>query len=158
MESFLKNKAKNSREGLENARFGASNQRTLSLGATRLPLQLSALWKQKVFPPVVNQYQKTHWGCCALTVCRAQNCKLSKVGIPKEPEKKSSLALLQLPAEAHCPGLKARIFYCYLWVAQSCAQSRLTLRSSGLQHIRVPCPSLSPGVCSNSCPWVNDAI
>ena len=23
----------------------------------------------------------------------------------------------------------------------------------GLQHARVPCPSLSPGVCSNSCPW-----
>ena len=23
----------------------------------------------------------------------------------------------------------------------------------GLQHNRLPCPSLSPGVCSNSCPW-----
>ena len=23
----------------------------------------------------------------------------------------------------------------------------------GLQHARLPCPSLSPGVCSNSCPW-----
>ena len=22
-----------------------------------------------------------------------------------------------------------------------------------LQHARLPCPSLSPGVCSNSCPW-----
>ena len=23
----------------------------------------------------------------------------------------------------------------------------------GLQHIRPPCPSLTPGFCSNSCPW-----
>ena len=27
------------------------------------------------------------------------------------------------------------------------------LRPHGLQHGRLPCPSLSPGVCSNSCPW-----
>ena len=27
-----------------------------------------------------------------------------------------------------------------------------TLRHHGLQHTRLPCPSLSPGVCSNSCP------
>ena len=33
-------------------------------------------------------------------------------------------------------------------------QSRccLTLRPHGLQHTRLPCPSLSPGVCSDSCP------
>ena len=24
----------------------------------------------------------------------------------------------------------------------------------GLWHTRLPCPSLSPGVCSNSCPWM----
>ena len=31
----------------------------------------------------------------------------------------------------------------------------------GLQHARLPCPSLSPGVCSNSCPlswWCHSAI
>ena len=27
-----------------------------------------------------------------------------------------------------------------------------SLQSHGLQHTRLPCPSLSPGVCSNSCP------
>ena len=27
-----------------------------------------------------------------------------------------------------------------------------SLRPHGLQHARLPCPSLSPGVCSNSCP------
>ena len=30
--------------------------------------------------------------------------------------------------------------------------SRETLRSHGLSHTRLPCPSPAPGVCSNSCP------
>ena len=34
----------------------------------------------------------------------------------------------------------------------SVTQSCLTLKPQGLQHIRLPCPSLYPGVCSNSCP------
>ena len=37
----------------------------------------------------------------------------------------------------------------------------LTLRPHGLQHIRLPCPSLTVGVCSNSCPlsqWSHPAI
>ena len=37
---------------------------------------------------------------------------------------------------------------CCCSVAQSC----LTLRTHGLQHTRLPCPSPSPGACSNSCP------
>ena len=35
------------------------------------------------------------------------------------------------------------------------------LRPHGLQHTRLPCPSLSPGVCSNSCPlsqWCHPII
>ena len=28
-----------------------------------------------------------------------------------------------------------------------------SLQPPGLQRTRLPCPSLSPGVCSNSCPW-----
>ena len=32
-----------------------------------------------------------------------------------------------------------------------------SLRPHGLQHARLPCPSSSPGVCSNSC-WVSDTI
>ena len=40
-----------------------------------------------------------------------------------------------------------RLSSCYS-VAQSCP----TLQPHGLQHVRLPCPSLSPGVCSNSCP------
>ena len=33
-----------------------------------------------------------------------------------------------------------------------------SLWPNGLQHARFPCPSLSPRVCSNSCPWVSDAM
>ena len=39
-------------------------------------------------------------------------------------------------------------------VTQSCP----TLWSHGLQHARPPCPSPTPGVCSNSCPSSSDAI
>ena len=34
----------------------------------------------------------------------------------------------------------------------SVAKSCLALWSRGLQHSKLPCPSLSPGVCSDSCP------
>ena len=37
---------------------------------------------------------------------------------------------------------------CCCSVAQSCP----TLQLQGLQHAKLPCPSLYPGVCSNSCP------
>ena len=29
----------------------------------------------------------------------------------------------------------------------------VSLRPHGLQHARLPCPSPTPGACSNSCPW-----
>ena len=38
--------------------------------------------------------------------------------------------------------------FCCCSIAQSC----LTLQLHRLQHTRLPCPSLSPGVCSDSCP------
>ena len=43
------------------------------------------------------------------------------------------------------------------WVAQSC----LTLQPHGLQQSRLPCPSPTPGACSNSCPssqWCHPTI
>ena len=43
----------------------------------------------------------------------------------------------------------------------SVAQSCLTLRPHGLQHTRLPCPSPTPGACSNSCPssqWCHPTI
>ena len=33
-----------------------------------------------------------------------------------------------------------------------------SLRIHGLQHARPPCPSPTPRVYSNSCPWIGDAI
>ena len=33
-----------------------------------------------------------------------------------------------------------------------------SLRPHGLLHARPPCPTPSPRACSNSCPWVGDAI
>ena len=35
----------------------------------------------------------------------------------------------------------------------SCSVKSDSLRPHGLQHARLPCPSPTPGACSNSCPW-----
>ena len=43
----------------------------------------------------------------------------------------------------------------------SCSVSSDSLRPHGLQHSRLPCPSSSPGACSNSCPlsqWCHPTI
>ena len=56
---------------------------------------------------------------------------------------------------AHC--MSEHECVCYCSVPESC----LTLRSHGRQHARLPCPSLSPWVCSNSCPlswWCHPTI
>ena len=51
------------------------------------------------------------------------------------------------------------LFSCYYCC--SVALSCLTLQSHGLRHVRLPCPSPSPGACSNSCPlnqWCHPTI
>ena len=40
-----------------------------------------------------------------------------------------------------------------LFLLFSCSVVFLSLRPHGLQHVRLPCPSVSTGVCSSSCPW-----
>ena len=54
------------------------------------------------------------------------------------------------------------IFLCVTFVAIVCYQVMSnSLWPHGLQHTRLPCPSLSPGVCSNSCPlrwWCHPTI
>ena len=45
-----------------------------------------------------------------------------------------------------------RIQYWRVFLLFSCYIMSESLRPHGLQHPRLPCPSLSPGVCSNSCP------
>ena len=63
--------------------------------------------------------------------------------------------------------LCARHFTCFNCICakllqfSSVAQSCLTLRPHGLQHARLPCPSTTPGACSNSCPssrWCHPTI
>ena len=39
------------------------------------------------------------------------------------------------------------------WISCCCSVASNSLRPHGLQHARLPCPPLSPGVCSNSRPW-----
>ena len=53
--------------------------------------------------------------------------------------------------------LKVQFICCRCSVSRSC----LTLQPHGLQHARLPCPSPSPRVCSNSCPssrWRHSTI
>ena len=61
------------------------------------------------------------------------------------------LMLLYL-VTAHITGRQRR--NCLVSVLGCCSviKSCPTLWLHGLQHVRLPCPSLSPGVCSNSCP------
>ena len=52
---------------------------------------------------------------------------------------------------------KKHISYCYCSVTQSFP----TLQPRGLQYTRLPCPSPTPGACSNSCPlgqWCHPTI
>ena len=51
---------------------------------------------------------------------------------------------------------KRYCIYCYLWfssVQYSCSVMSNSLRPHGQQHARLPCPSPTPGVYSNSCPF-----
>ena len=41
---------------------------------------------------------------------------------------------------------------CFLGTSCCCSVVSDSLRPHGLQHTRLPCPSLSPGFCSSSCP------
>ena len=47
------------------------------------------------------------------------------------------------------------------WVVSDSLQPRGLQQANGLQHARLPCPSVSLGVCSNSCPlsqWCHSPI
>ena len=50
------------------------------------------------------------------------------------------------------------LVFCYCSVSKSCPNS---LRPDGLQHARLPCPSLPPRICPNWCPlnqWCHPTI
>ena len=50
---------------------------------------------------------------------------------------------------ARCPNNASAIGMC---VSLSHSLASNSLRPHGLQHTRLPCPALSPGLCSDSCP------
>ena len=52
-----------------------------------------------------------------------------------------------------CPGLWELLYMHYYIFWFSCLVVSESLPPHGLQHARLPCPSLSSGVCSNSCPF-----
>ena len=57
--------------------------------------------------------------------------------------------------------LKIFSFYHLTMLLFSCSVMSDSLWPHGLQHSRLPCPSLFPGVCSNSCPlnrWCHPTI
>ena len=54
-----------------------------------------------------------------------------------------------LPAKG--PGTSSKFYHSSFCFCCSVTKSD-SLQFHGLQHVRLPCPSLSPGVCSNSCP------
>ena len=67
---------------------------------------------------------------------------------------------ISLPTKVHL--VKAMVFPgvmhgCESWTIKkavqfSCSVVSYSLRPHGLQHTRLPCPSPTPGACSNSCP------
>ena len=58
--------------------------------------------------------------------------------------------LLKKEAETGSPAQQRKEQMCFLLFSRSVVSN--SLRPRGLQHTRLPCPSLSRGLCSNSCP------
>ena len=70
------------------------------------------------------------------------------------------VALCWVPCSVHPAQSDVWSYSLISVVVQSLSESD-SLRPHGLQHTRLPCPSLSPGVCSNSCPlsqWCHSTI
>ena len=59
---------------------------------------------------------------------------------------RAKLVIPDLPGQRNHLGRLLRMLLFSHWVTSN------SLWSHGLQHARLPCPSLSPGVCSDSCP------
>ena len=63
------------------------------------------------------------------------------------PSNLNSIPAFAVTASLPCPLLRDGLLLSF-----SCSVVSDSLQPQGLQHSRRPCPSLSPGVCSNSCP------
>ena len=76
----------------------------------------------------------------------------------KIQREKSCMMKLSLHFFFHLHALKFT-FLC--WVECCCSVRSDSLWPHGLQHARLPCPSPTPGICSNSCPlsqWCHPTI
>ena len=72
---------------------------------------------------------------------------------PKSPSRSSHTTewlRAQIWFEPHFCCLQAGILFLLLFFSHSVVSD--SLQPHGLQHARLPCPSLSPGACSSSCP------
>ena len=72
----------------------------------------------------------------------------------------SHLSCCRMLSMGYTVGPRGLSIYMYVYVCAKLLQSE-SLRPHGLQHARPPCPSPTPGVCSNSCPssrWCDPTI
>ena len=90
------------------------------------------------------------WSHCELWPCVTVECPLpnDKAENPPVMWKREDELIKNGRSPIWGSSCVGNLCCCCFSVAMSCQ----TLRPHGLQHARLPCPSLSPGVCSNSCP------
>ena len=99
------------------------------------------------------------------TLCNPMHCGLSDSSV-HEISQVRILEWVACPPPGDLPGPEIKHMSLYISCIISSVQfSRSvvsdSLRPNELQHARLPCPSLSPGVCSNSCPlswWCHPTI
>ena len=108
-------------------------------------------------------------GCCLViklcpTLCNSMDCSMPGFPVlhylPKYDQthihwvdddiQPSGLLLPSSP-----PALNLSQFQCWFFSPAQFSHSVMSnsLQPHGLQHARLPCPSLIPRACSNSCPW-----
>ena len=87
--------------------------------------------------------------------CKAYRILFLQPGIePTSPALEDEILFTGLPGKSHCG-------WWFSSVQFSCSVVSNSLRPHGLQHARLPCPSPTPGACSNSCPlswWCHPTI
>ena len=71
------------------------------------------------------------------------------------------VVVLAIKDHVICKQKQIFFFLYYLLLLFSCSVMSNSLWPHGLQHAKLPCPSLSPGVCPNACPlcrWCHPTV
>ena len=110
----------------------------------------------------IDAYELWFWG----RLLRVLECKKVKSVNPKENQPWILIGRTDVGAPILWP--PAAKSFCFpslpgysVFYPGCCSFVSHSLQPHGLQHTRLPCPSLSPGVCSNSCPmswWCHPTI